>query len=152
TMLGYRGDDGPGGMYRAHLFNLTTGEDRTLPGPPGLAQHGPFFLPDGRHVIYMRDYPGPANAVTGPGVPAWTSQLVVAPVDGSGPGLGMGPRAPFGQDGPTINNELVTPDGLAVIANYDAEQVARILPIDGSPGSVLIHGQLALPGYQRLAP
>jgi hypothetical protein len=105
-----------------------------------VGQSGPFFSPDGRHVMYLRAYAGD------------TVQLVVAPADGHDTGIAIGPRAPFGQDGPTINNYGFTPDGLAVVANYDDDSDARILPIDGSPGSVLIRGQLALPGFQRLAP
>ena len=58
----------------------------------------------------------------------------------------------LGSEGPTINNYLWSPDGTAVIANYDGEKVARLLPIDGSPATVLAHGELALPAYQRLAP
>ena len=78
--------------------------------------------------------------------------MVVAPVDGTGLGIAIGPQARFGSEGPTINNYLWSPDGTAVIANYDVEKVARLLPIDGSPATVLAHGELALPAYQRLAP
>ena len=47
---------------------------------------------------------------------------------------------------------LVGGRGKAVIANYDSRKEARLVPIDGSPSSVLFHGELAFAGYQRLAP
>ncbi len=81
-----------------------------------------------------------------------TVQLVVVPADGSGMGVALGPRAPFGPDGPTINNQVWSADGTAVIANYDAEKLGRLLPLDGSPPTVLARGAAALAGYQRLAP
>jgi hypothetical protein len=53
-----------------------------------------------------------------------TLQLVVAPEDGSGTGIALGPRGSFGPDGPTINNYDFTPDGTAVIANYHDEKLS----------------------------
>ena len=79
-------------------------------------------------------------------------QLVVAPADGSSTGKTIGPEAPLGADGPTITGYAFSPDGQAVIANFDVEKAARLLPVDGSPGSDLLHGELAFPAYQRLAP
>jgi len=58
----------------------------------------------------------------------------------------------FGSDGPSMNNWSWTPDGTGILANYDAENEAMLLPIDGSPPVVLIRGGMALPGEQRLAP
>jgi hypothetical protein len=98
------------------------------------------FSPDGGKIAYLRIG---SNGLL---------QMVVAPVDGTGLGIAIGPQARFGSDGPTINNYLWSPDGTTVIANYDVEKVARLLPIDGSPATVLAHGELALPAYQRLAP
>ncbi len=141
TRIGYRGDDGPDGYFRSHILDLRTGQDRVLPQPPdATAQTAPLFSPDGQTVLYVRFYRDT------------TEQLVVAPADGTDVGLPIGPRVPFQQDGENINNVLFTPDGKAVLANYDAEQAARLVPIDGSPSTVLIRGELALPTYQRLAP
>ena len=47
-------------------------------------------------------------------------------------------------DGPTINNQVWSADGAAVIANYDAEKLDRLLPIDGSPPTVLDTGRAGL--------
>ena len=140
TRVGYRGDDGPGGLFQAHILDLRTGQDRVLPSPAEAGQFGPLFSPDGLSVVYLRGLEG--NKV----------QLVVAPVDGSSTGRPIGPPAPLGSGGPTINNYAFSPDGKAVIANFDADREARLIPIDGSPGSVLIDGDLALPAYQRVAP
>jgi len=133
-------DTGPQALFQLHILTIRTGEDRVLPQPPKSAQLGGVFSPDGRMIAYLR---------------ADTDNLlrmVVAPVDGSGTGIALGPRAPFGADGPTINNYSWSPDGKAVIANYDADKTARLLPVDGSPQTDLVHGELALPAYQRLAP
>ena len=140
TRIGYRGDDGPGGLFRSHVLDLRTGADRVLPSPDGAGQFGPVFSPDGQSVLYLRGLAG--NRV----------QLVVAPADGSSTGKAIGPEAPLGADGPTINGYVFSPDGKAVIANFDVEKQARLLPIDGSPASDLLHGELAFPAYQRLAP
>jgi hypothetical protein len=78
--------------------------------------------------------------------------MVVAPTDGSGPGDAVAPGVPFVQGGEAINNYTWSPDGTAILANYDADKTARLLPVDGSPAIDLIHGEMTLPGYQRLAP
>ena len=140
TLLAYRAavDDEP---FRVRILDLRTGADRVLPSAPGSAgEGGPLFSPDGRSIVYLR------------WAPDSSTQLVVAPVDGSGVGTPVGPRGPLGQDGPTINNYAFTPDGTAVVANFDAEKIERLLPIDGSPGSILARGDLAFASYQRLAP
>jgi WD40 repeat protein len=132
---------GPNQPFSVHLIDLRTGEDRVLPSAPGsTGEGGPGFSPDGRSVVYLRWFDDAST------------QLVVAPVDGSGFGTPIGPHGPFGSDGPTINNYGFTPDGTAVLANYDAEKVDRLLPVDGSPGVIVARGQLAFGSFQRLAP
>ena len=138
SQIGYRSDDGPGGLFRSHILDLRTGEDRVLPGPAGAAQLAPLFSPDGRTVVYLRAVGN--NSV----------QLVAAPADGSSEGLAIGSVEP--NEGEGINNVAFTPDGKAVVANYDFQKEARLVPIDGSPSSVLLHGDLAYAVYQRLAP
>ena len=132
---------GPQNLFQIHILTILTGEDRELPHPAKTAQLGGVFSPDGRMI----------------GLPPrrrrWNLlRMVVAPVDGTGTGIALGPRAPFGTDGPTINNYSWSPDGTSIIANYDADKTARLLPIDGSAPTDLAHGELALPAYQRLAP
>ena len=127
-------------LFSVRVLDLQTGTERSLPQPPDTAQFGGPFSPDGRSLLLIRAYDDD------------TVQLVVVPVDGSGTGVALGPRAPGGPGGPTINNQLWSADGAAVIANYDAEKVNRLLPIDGSPPTVLTRGELAFGAYQRLAP
>ena len=95
TRIGYRGDDGPGGLFRSHVLDLRTGADRVLPSPDGAGQFGPVFSPDGQSVLYLRGLAG--NRV----------QLVVAPADGSSTGKAIGPRRRLGADGPTINGYVL---------------------------------------------
>ncbi len=124
-----------------HLMDLRTGADRVLPASlDAVAQQGAVFSPDGRHVVYLRWYAGATNT------------LVVAPTDGSGTGISIGPMRGFGNDGPYINNYVFTPDGKAVIANDDKDKVTRLLPIDGSAPSILSTGAFAFAAYQRVAP
>jgi WD40 repeat protein len=132
---------GPDEPFSVHLIDLQTGKDRVLPSAPGsTGEGGPGFSPDGRSIVYLRWFDDAST------------QLVVAPVDGSNVGIAIGPHGPFGPDGPSINNYIFTPDGTAVLANYDAEKVDRLLPVDGSPGVVVARGQLAFGSFQRLAP
>ena len=130
----------PYGLFQVHVLSLRDGLDRVLPAPSGAAQMGGVFSPDGKHIAYLRI----AND---------RMRLVVAPLDGSDTGVAIGPAvAAFGSDGATINNYFWSPDGAAVLANYDSDKTARLVPIDGSRAVALMRGELALPGYQRLAP
>lgn len=136
-LIAYR-DAGLEGGFQEHILELATGKDLILPGPKH--QSGGVFSPDGTKIAYLR------------GVEGELVQLVVAPVDGSSTGILLGKAAAWGPDGPTINNYSWTPDGSALLVNYEAEQVARLVPIDGSPPIDLDHGNLALATMQRLAP
>lgn len=127
-------------VFAIHILDLATGTDSILPSPTAdTAQIGAVFSPDGRSVVYQRWYPDN------------TTKLVVAPADGTGPGVALGPPTAIGTDGPTINNYLFTPDGTAVIANY-GETMTRLLPVDGSTPTVAATGALSFAAYQRLAP
>jgi hypothetical protein len=137
SLVAYR-YDGPD-KFSVRVLDLQTGTELALPQPPDTAQFGGPFSPDGRSLLLIRAYPDR------------TVQLVVVPADGSGTGVALGPRAPLG-DGPTINNHVWSADGTAVIANYDAEKVDRLVPLDGSPPAVLARGEVAFGAYQRLAP
>jgi len=139
TLVAYQ-SSGPAVLYQVHILTIATGNDRVLPHLPKTAQMGAIFSPDGQKVAYLR---ADSDSLV---------QLVVAPLDGSGTGIALGPRAPLGSDGPTINNYSWSPDGTALLANYDADKKALLLPVDGSPPSELAHGELALPAYQRLGP
>ena len=124
-----------------HVLDLRSGQDMVLPDPTGgfTNQFGSaYFSPEGRLVGYMRDYPVDS-----------TYQFVVAPSDGSGTGTPIGPR--LSEPSGDVNYAWV-PDGTAVVVDYDRDQTVRLLPIDGSAGSILGKGALSFADVQRLAP
>ncbi|HKG56398.1 MAG TPA: hypothetical protein VKA85_04060 [Candidatus Limnocylindrales bacterium] len=140
TRIAYR-EDALAAHFRVHILDLGTGSDIVLPMPAGVdGQTSPGFSPDGLGVAYLRVYPGAEF------------QLVVAPADGSGLGTELGPRGSLGQDGPSINSFGFTPDGKALLANYDDERATLLLPLDGSRPSVVSEGDMTFAAYQRLAP
>jgi Tol biopolymer transport system component len=147
TRLLYR-EDGQTGQFRIHVLDVRTGGDRALPSPPTAAgQTSAVFSPDGVHVAYLRLSFGFNSRLL--------FQLVVAPLDGSTVGTELPLLGVLGDDGPTINNYFFTPDGSAVIANELATRTEWLLPIDGSPGTVIARGTAAYDGLttvQRLAP
>lgn len=130
-----------GPISRIHVLDLTSGQDTVLPDPTNgfTNQFGSaYFSPDGRLVTYLRDYPEDT-----------TYQVVVAPADGSGTGTAIGPRLP--QPAGDVNVVWV-PDGTAVVVDYDNDRAVRMLPIDGSQGTVLATGEMPFGDVQRLAP
>ena len=147
TRILYR-ESPPTGPFRIHILTIATGKDLVLPAPVSPAppenesQTSPGFSPDGTHVVYLRFYPDGLR-------------LVVAPADGSSTGTVLPLRGGIGDDGPTINNYAFTPDGTAIVANELATRDTWLLPVDGSPGTVLAHGVVpydAISTVQRLAP
>jgi hypothetical protein len=130
----------PGRPFEIRILDLRSKVERTLRAPSNSGTGGPVFSPDGRSIVYLRWFPDQST------------QLSVAPVDDSSPGIAIGPHGPPGPDGPTIRGYGFSPDGRSVFANYDAEKVARLMPVDGTPGVVVARGDLALVTYQRLAP
>jgi hypothetical protein len=130
----------PGRPFEIRILDLRSKVERSLRTPSDSGMGGPVFSPDGRSVVYLRWFPDQST------------QLTVAPVDGSSLGIAIGPHGPLGPDGPTISAYGFSPDGRSVFANYDSEKVARLMPVDGTPGVVIVRGDLALVTYQRLAP
>ena len=124
-----------------HVLDLVTGKDIVLPDPTkGFTNQfgSAYFSPDGRLVGYLREF-----------LDDKTYQFVVAPSDGSSTGTLIGPRLRE----PTKDvNWTWTPDGSAVVVDYGADLTVRLLPIDGSPGTVIGKGDLAFADIQRLAP
>ena len=130
-----------GPISHIHVLDLRTRADVTLPDPTGgfTNQFGSaYFSPDGKSVGYLRGYPEDS-----------TFQFVVAPVDGSTTGLPIGPRL---SDANLSVNYAFAPDGTAVVVDYDPDGTAWLLPVDGSPGTLLARGTSAFGDIQRLAP
>jgi len=140
--LAYR-EDGLENHFRIHIFDRLTGDDRVLPEPAdATGQTSPGFSPDGTKVVYLRFFPADIR-------------LVVAPVDGTSTGVVLPLSGQIGDDGPNINNYFFTPDGTAIVTNELSSRVEWLLPIDGSPGTVIARGVTAydaLSTVQRLAP
>ena len=129
------------GYAHIHVLDLATGRDVVMPDPANgfTNQFGTaFFSPDGRLVGYVREF-----------IDDKTYQFVVAPSDGSGTGTPIGPRL---REPTSDVNWTWTPDGSAVVVDYGADLTVRLLPIDGSPGTVIGKGDLAFADIQRLAP
>jgi Tol biopolymer transport system component len=130
-----------GAYAHIHVLDITSGQDVVLPDPSGgfTNQFGSAsFSPDGRLVGYLRAF-----------LEDKTFQFVVAPSDGSGTGTPIGPR--LRQPNGDINWAWV-PDGTAVVVDYDLNGTVRMLPVDGSPGTVLGRGTMPFGDIQRLAP
>jgi hypothetical protein len=130
-----------GPFAHIHVLDLKSNVDRVLPDPTGglTNQFGSaYFSPDGKSVGYLRGYPEDS-----------TFQFVVAPVDGSSTGVPIGPRLP---DANLNVNYAFAPDGSAVVVDYDPDGTAWLLPVDGSPGTLLARGTAAFGDIQRLAP
>jgi hypothetical protein len=138
TRVTYTSNDG---YARVHVLDLVTGRDIVMPDPTGgfTNQFGSaYFSPDGRLIGYLREF-----------LEDKTFQFVIAPSDGSGTGTLIGPRMrePVGDV-----NWTFTPEGTAVVVDYDRAGTVRLLPVDGSPGTTLGRGTLAFADIQRLAP
>ena len=130
------------GYAHIHVLDLVTGHDIVMPDPANgfTNQFGSaYFSPDGRFVGYLREFLEDNR----------TFQFVIAPSDGSGTGTLIGPRLrePAGDV-----NWTFTPDGSAVVVDYGTAGVVMLLPIDGSPRTVLSKGDLSFVDIQRLAP
>lgn len=130
-----------GAIAHIHVLDLKTGMDNVLPDPTNGStnQFGTaYFSPDGRSVGYLRGYAEDS-----------TFQFIVALADGSGRGTPVGPRLPnLGGD----VNWVFSPDGTAVVVDFDKDQSVWMLPVDGSPGTLLGRGAAAFGDIQRLAP
>jgi WD40 repeat protein len=142
TMVMYR-ESALKGYFQIHVLDIRSGEDRVLPAPrDASSQTAGGFSPDGVHVTYIRFHP------------AYLVQ-VIAPLDGSSTGVELPIRGQIGQDGPTLNNGFFTPDGTAFVVNELDSRTEWWLPIDGSPGTILVRGNVpydALSTMQRLSP
>jgi len=120
-----------------HVVDLQTGEDRTLTDV-GRSEGWATFSPDSSRIVFV-------NYV------ADREQIFVAPVDGKGPRLPMGPAYR------TVQNEsldsMFSPDGKWVIVSNSATDETRIVDAaTGGDGDVLLFSPTGISGWQRLAP
>ena len=117
-----------------HLMDLATAKDRRMSFDPSAGcELLPRLLGDGRILLERQDEP------------TRTAQLLVAPVDGSGPGTTIGERynTTFGWD--------LSPDRAKVIFAADAGP-GMLISTDTGAVEEAPFGLPVLPSWQRLAP
>jgi Tol biopolymer transport system component len=133
-----------GWLPRIYALDVKNGREMEFPTAEGTGQVGAAHSPDGKLVAYARIHREGAF------------QLVVANADGSGNERTVGPKKPGRPDGTDINATWAfTPDGSALVVRYgtDSSAVTRLLPVDGSPESILVDtGVFEFADVQRLAP
>jgi Tol biopolymer transport system component len=137
--------DTNGWWPRVYALDVKSGEEMQFPTADGYGQRGfATYSPDGTLVAYARVYREGAF------------QIVVANADGSGGERTLGPKKPGPRDGSSVDAAWVfTPDGTALLVRYgnDDAGATHLLPLDGSPGSVLLDtGGFEFIDVQRLAP
>ena len=133
-----------GWLPRVYALDLKNGKEMQFPTAEGTGQVGAAHSPDGRLIAYARIHREGAY------------QLVVANADGSGNERTLGPKKPGPSDGSDIKATWAfTPDGSALLVRYgtDSSAVTHLLPVDGSPESILVDsGEFEFTDVQRLAP
>ncbi len=129
----------PGRECFIHTLDLDTGEDRRMTyDPAATCELGPVWSPEGTTIAYEGDAPGTVS----------TSQVMVAPADGSTPARRVGPDdASLGLQ----HSFDFSPDGTKIILTFES---AATLLVDVGTGGVeeAGHDLPALPSWQRLAP
>ena len=133
-----------GWLPRVFSLDVRTGREMEYPTADGTGQVGGEQSPDGRLVAYARIHREGAY------------QLVVANADGTGDEQIVGPKKPSRADGVDLKAGWgFTPDSSALLVRYgnDNSGVTHLLPIDGSPESILLDtGGFEFVDVQRLAP
>jgi len=124
-----------------HLLDLTSGVDRRLTFDPSAnCELGPLLTPDGKSIVAER---GTLEA---------TSQLFVAPVDGPGPGVPVGPSYNYR----SRLGFALSPDGTKVIwvptPTLEPNAGGRVITLATGAVENIDVQFLDVPSWQRLAP
>ena len=120
---------------RIHLFELATGQDRTLLSEK--SQGWATFSPDGSQIVFLR-FVGD------------TRQVFVQSVDGSAPAMAVGPVYPTGDN--DLNGSFA-PDGKSmVVTNVNLKETRLVDLGKGGDGQLLDWAGDGFTGWQRLAP
>lgn len=130
---------------RIRLLEIDTGLDRRLEfeGAAGPELH-PLFSPDGSQLLFERYSPTEGYRVVVP--PDY--QLVVAPAEGGGPAVAIGPREPDFMEGAWTS---FSPDGTKVLATYQSDKSTWLLDVTGGQGQRVSWPTFAEGSWQRLA-
>ena len=133
-------------VHVAHVRDLSNGTTWVIP-PLGAQyddRHYPVFSPDGRQLLLLRHQrDGPPPDFDG------FNQLVLTPVDGSDPGITLGPRLPDLEESEPVF--VFSADGSDVLLLDRLTDTLWTLPADGSPGSSERWLSDWLPAHQRVA-
>jgi hypothetical protein len=129
--------DGGAELNRIHVLALQTGADRIV-SDPARNQGFATFSPDSQLIVF-NTYSSDRN------------QITVAPVNGRGPQLPMGPKYPVVQDQYITGS--FSPDGKSVLVNDPASKETRLIDVTtGGDGQLLDWSAGNISGWQRLAP
>jgi Tol biopolymer transport system component len=124
-------------LNRIHTLDLRTGADRII-SDPARDQGFATFSPDSQLIIFNSSGSN-------------RNQITVAPVDGSGPQLRMGPSYPQVKD--QYITGVFSPDGKSVLVNDPASKETRLVDAaTGGDGELLPWSAGNVSGWQRLAP
>ena len=139
--------EGGGLQGRIHVVEIDTGVDRALMFDGSeLTNEFPYqFSPDGTKLLIERHGGDASFEVNG----EQGYRLVIAPADGGGPVIPIGPPMPSSTGGATAE---FSPDGTQVLAFYKHDQSTWLLDADGSGGEEVDWNPQGEFNWQRLAP
>jgi hypothetical protein len=139
--------EGVGLQGRIHVVDIDTGVDRALMFDGSeLTNEFPYqFSPDGSKLLIERHGGDSSFEVDG----EQGYRLVIAPVDGNGPVVPIGPAMPSSTGGATAE---FSPDGTQILAFYKHDESTWLLDADGSGGEEIDWNPEGAFNWQRLAP
>jgi hypothetical protein len=139
--------EGAGLQGRIHVVDIDTGVDRALMfDGSDLTNEFPYqFSPDGSKLLIERHGGDSSFEVDG----EQGYRLVIAPADGNGPVVPIGPAMPSSTGGATAE---FSPDGTQVLAFYKSDQSTWLLETDGSAAEEIDWNPEGAFNWQRLAP
>ena len=135
--VAYTAWDGNASALKIHLVDLRSGDDQILTRI-GHSEGWATFSPDSKQVVFRSETPG-------------RNQMKVAPVDGRGPSVDIGPNSPvFGEQ---FAGGTFSPDGKWVIVTDPSSNETRLVDATtGGEGVLLPWSAADVTSWQRLAP
>jgi len=131
AFLSQPGNSAPSELFVSPIDASTPAKKLSLPLPPGGTINDVQFTPDSRHVVYIGDQ-----------LTDGAEEIFSVLPDGSAQPVRLAPAAPF----------AITPDGSTLITGYNSGgpiQSLMAIPIDGGPGTELVHNPFPSGGIDR---